>query len=340
MSRSNKLFKKFFLLVVSCAMATMVFYWISADWPVVIDDQNYGILSNLDASFVVLEKKCSTRTNICFIVMDRINFQTNKAIRHLMIEGSEDTVEAAVQLMPPEGANVSISDTRIWLVDHDNLLMSYTNVMAIAPLLTSSLDLRRRTTQKAKILCVGVGAATIDVFLARSFPSAEVIGVELEPAVVGLAKKWFRVDKQPNYQLIIMNGVRYIMQTEEQFDAIIIDACSLSQPLACPSPEFLDEALIEKISLRVLKDRGTVVVNIMTMQPADKMIANVLRLFKQHFKNCFAIRMEGDNVILMCSKSDILTHDTTEITNKLNELIAELHIKMDSAVIERIILNL
>uniref|UniRef100_A0A0M3IXP3 ATPase_AAA_core domain-containing protein n=1 Tax=Ascaris lumbricoides TaxID=6252 RepID=A0A0M3IXP3_ASCLU len=80
----------------------------TADWPVIVEDSKYGILSDADASRFVLDRMCSRMTNSCFIVFDTFDLIRNIAVRNLAIEGFDETVDAIVRLRPPEGIDIRV----------------------------------------------------------------------------------------------------------------------------------------------------------------------------------------------------------------------------------------
>uniref|UniRef100_A0A915C545 Methyltransferase-like protein 13 n=1 Tax=Parascaris univalens TaxID=6257 RepID=A0A915C545_PARUN len=315
------LFAFFKLIVMLGAAATALFYYVTADWPVIVEDSKYGVLSGMDASRFVLDRMCSQVTNSCFVVFDTFDLIRNTAIRNLGTEGFDETVDAIVRLRPPEGVQRIIeSDTRIWAVDHLWMPTSYGRVMVAAPFVTSSLELAERVNLKAKILCIGLGGGGISMFLASKFPKTHVTVVEIEPVVVLLAKRWFDVGGRDNHDVHTMNGITYIMESEERFDAVLIDACDVDVVLPCPAAEFLDEQLIETLSKKLLTPNGTLAVNILQLQSADKKLESVLKLFKRSFVSCIAVRMEEGNLLLICFNHTPPTREISLLRRRFGEV--------------------
>ncbi|VDM36960.1 unnamed protein product [Toxocara canis] len=299
------LFALFKLLVLIGAAATGLLYYMSLDWPVIIEDSKYGILGRVDESRVTLDRMCSKTTNTCFVIFDSIDFQTNRAVRNLAIEGFGETVDAMVRLIPPKGVKASESDTRIWAVDHGAVPTSYANVMAVAAFVTSSLDFVEGPELEAKVLCIGLGGGSVDMFLASKFPKMQVTSVEVEPVVVTLARKWFCIDERKNHQVLTLNGVQYLMDSEERFDVVLIDACGVDLVLPCPTADFLDETLIATLSGRTLQPAGWYVSRqypgaVVCRQKDRRCMFLILKLFKRNFANCMTVSLEEGNLVLIC----------------------------------------
>jgi len=103
------------------------------------------------------------------------------------------------------------------------------------------------------VLCIGLGVGIVPMQFAREGASVDV--VEINPDVVPLAQKYF--DLEPSrLNIKIGDGRYFVRQTENQYDAIILDAF-----LGDSSPSHLmtQEAFSEM--RRALKAHGVLVIN-------------------------------------------------------------------------------
>jgi spermidine synthase len=71
------------------------------------------------------------------------------------------------------------------------------------------------------VLCIGMGIGIVPRELARDGVRVDV--VEINPAVVGLARKYFDLDPG-EFELSIGDGRWFVNQSRERYDAVILDA--------------------------------------------------------------------------------------------------------------------
>jgi len=75
-----------------------------------------------------------------------------------------------------------------------------------------------------KILVVGLGGGSIPKAFNRYFSHITVHTVEIDPAVVDVAKRFFFVTENPRHKIFIEDGRSYLRRTKEKYDAIFLDA--------------------------------------------------------------------------------------------------------------------
>ena len=75
-----------------------------------------------------------------------------------------------------------------------------------------------------KILVIGLGGAAVQKRLWRDFRDVEVTTVELDPAVVDVAYRWFHLPRDPRLPVEVDDGRRFLQRTDERFDVIMVDA--------------------------------------------------------------------------------------------------------------------
>ncbi|MEZ5613608.1 MAG: fused MFS/spermidine synthase [Rhodocyclaceae bacterium] len=103
--------------------------------------------------------------------------------------------------------------SRPWALELD-----YTREMMTALLLRPEPDWPR------KVLLIGLGAASLTKFLYRHRPQAELTVVEIEPAVVAAARRYFKLPLDPRrIRIEIADGVDWLAASDETFDLILVD---------------------------------------------------------------------------------------------------------------------
>lgn len=116
------------------------------------------------------------------------------------------------------------------------LLFSYTK-MATAGLLLNP--------DPKRILVIGLGAGTLPTLFSDVYPNAQIVAVEIDAAVVRVAKTHFSFVVQPNMEIQKQDArvfVRRAVQREDQFDVIVLDAFTgVYVPEHLMTMEFLED---------------------------------------------------------------------------------------------------
>lgn len=74
------------------------------------------------------------------------------------------------------------------------------------------------------VLEIGFGGGRTAWYLHRFLPKVQVTSVELDPTVLDLAKKYFGIKEEPNFQVVNRDGRLYLAESKEKYDVILIDA--------------------------------------------------------------------------------------------------------------------
>ena len=104
------------------------------------------------------------------------------------------------------------------IVDLDKpheLLVDYTRYMFLSYLF--------QPTQK-KVLIVGLGGGSMVHFLNHYDPKVMTDVVEIDPAIVKVAEKYFKVRSEDNVNIITSDGFEYLKKTEKTYDVVYMDA--------------------------------------------------------------------------------------------------------------------
>jgi SAM-dependent methyltransferase len=157
--------------------------------------------------------------------------------------------------------------------------------------------------QAASALVIGLGTGRTATALAESRISPTV--VELEPAVVDYARKFFGYTGSA----VVDDGLHYALNTDQVYDLVLLDA-----NLGSALPEHLvtDEALRAYRS-RLAPD-GVLVVRT-TGTPQSPQVASVFRRMPHHVKLMFGtgVGTEPQNLTLLSSPSDLFAADLSRV---------------------------
>jgi spermidine synthase len=94
-----------------------------------------------------------------------------------------------------------------------------------------------------RVLVVGLGSGTIPKRFTRDYNDVTVDSVELDPAVVDVAKRFFEVKEDARQRIIVQDGRVYLRRAEVKYDLIIMDAYFAEGiPFHLATKEFLEIA--------------------------------------------------------------------------------------------------
>ena len=71
-----------------------------------------------------------------------------------------------------------------------------------------------------RILIFGLGGGTATKVAKKYWPQAQITGVDIDPVMVELGKKYLGLK---GAKIIISDAVKFVEETEEQFDGILVD---------------------------------------------------------------------------------------------------------------------
>jgi len=101
------------------------------------------------------------------------------------------------------------------LIEPHTLLLRYAKVCMLG--LAALTDCR-------SVLVVGLGAGSIPMFLRQYFPNAQIDVVEIDTAVVKVAKQFFMFHEDDRLKVFIEDGRTFADSTKKTYDLIIVDA--------------------------------------------------------------------------------------------------------------------
>lgn len=105
-------------------------------------------------------------------------------------------------------------------------------------------------------LILGLGGGSIPRMLLAARPQIAVEAVEIDPAVVELAARYFDIDTLPRFTVHLEDAAAFLRRCQSRYGVIVVDTYIGEQfPDRCASREFLKDAR------RCLADDGVLVVN-------------------------------------------------------------------------------
>lgn len=74
-----------------------------------------------------------------------------------------------------------------------------------------------------KILLLGLAGGTLVKLLIKAYPNINIIGIDIDPVMINLGKKYFYLNEYKNLKIEIADAFEYVKKTKEKFDLVIVD---------------------------------------------------------------------------------------------------------------------
>lgn len=95
------------------------------------------------------------------------------------------------------------------------------------------------------ILLLGLGGGSNAALVARKFPEAKITGVDIDPIMVEIGRKFFGLSRLKNLDIVVADALIYVghLKATDQFDLILLD-CFVGQNFP---PAFEDLDFLQKL---------------------------------------------------------------------------------------------
>jgi spermidine synthase len=113
-----------------------------------------------------------------------------------------------------------------------------TNLLCWESMVPESLSLG----SDSRALILGLGGGVVAKIITERFGNIPIDGVEIDPLIVELGKKYFSLD-QPNLNIIVADATGFVKEARYKYDLICIDIFVGSKvPKEIEAKEFLEDA--------------------------------------------------------------------------------------------------
>ncbi|MDB6006239.1 MAG: hypothetical protein JWR15_3226 [Prosthecobacter sp.] len=194
------------------------------------------------------------------------------------------------------------------------------------------LALLREPAKVGSALFIGAGAFGMPENVSREFPEATVDVVEIDPQVIEVGRKFFKLDEHPRVQAHAGDARRYLLQNGgKKWDLIFGDAYNGIRQIP---PHLATQEFYQQIADH-LEPKGVFIMNLIAAITGPKseltsgMLATVRKAFP--YVEVFSVgyrREETQNVILMASREDLkpLIVDRYAKQGSWQELLIRTHV--------------
>jgi len=153
--------------------------------------------------------------------------------------------------------------------------------------------------KQEKVLIVGLGGGAMVHFLKHYDPDVHVDALEIDPAVVKVADRYFDIRSAGNVNIMTDDGIKYLENTDNRYDAIYMDAFlkpsqdtdATGKPLAMKTAQFYKEVQ------KRLTHEGIVVFNV---NPHKALDAD-LRMIHDAFAQTYVFHTADTNIVVLAT---------------------------------------
>lgn len=150
-----------------------------------------------------------------------------------------------------------------------------------------------------RFLMIGLGGGALTSYLAVTMPTLTMEAVEIDPAVVGVAKRFFGVTEGPRLKIHVDDGARFVATTSERYDVIFLDAYSGTDL----PPHLTARRFFRSLASR-LTPHGVVVLNVAV--DSAHVERTLLTTVAKVFPHCTRFTVEDDeNTIVIAGLSKL-----------------------------------
>ena len=75
-----------------------------------------------------------------------------------------------------------------------------------------------------KMLIIGNAGGTVARAYGELYPDVEITGVEIDPEVTEIGRRWLGLGDNPNLHVVADDGRPFLQLTDERYDVIVVDA--------------------------------------------------------------------------------------------------------------------
>ena len=138
-----------------------------------------------------------------------------------------------------------------------------------------------------RVLIVGLGGGTLPMFIRQYFPEAVIDGVDINPDVVDVARRFLGFREDSRMRGIVADGRKFIEETREPYDVIFLDAFGAdSVPPPLSTVEFL------RAVRKALKPSGVAVGNIWSRE-YNRLYDPMVRTYQETLDELYLLEVRG-----------------------------------------------
>ncbi len=221
---------------------------------------------------------------------DRILYEKPSAYSNIIVTENDEGLRTL--LFERNGARQSV----IKVGDPDHIELPYARVMSVGLALVQ---------RPRRVLIVGLGGGTIPSFLHKHYPRTRIDVVDIDPAVIDVARRFFGFREDATLRAYAADGRRFIEECREPYDMIYLDAFGTDNgPYALTTQEFLQSVR------RAVTPDGVVLGNIWS-RGSNPLYDSMVRTYQEVFDDLylFDVQGAGNKIVLALPRKAQLDRD-------------------------------
>ncbi|XP_047506732.1 eEF1A lysine and N-terminal methyltransferase homolog isoform X3 [Pieris napi] len=163
-------------------------------------------------------------------------------------------------------------------------------------------------TPATDIAIIGLGGGGLCMFLKKCYPKMKITAVDLDPAMLEVAKNQFELEVDERLSVQIQDGLDFLKEEAEicrQYSCVMFDVDSKDRTLglSCPPQQFLQDEALSHVE-RILTNDGHFILNLVCR---DKSLQEkTIETLKRHFKHIVSVKLyEEVNEIIFATNSNM-----------------------------------
>lgn len=178
-----------------------------------------------------------------------------------------------------------------------------------------------------RILIVGLGGGTMPMFLRHYYPNAVIDVVDIDPAVLEVATKYFGFRQDPTLRAHIGDGRKFVESVREPYDVVFLDAFGTRNV-----PPHLTTIEFMRAVRRAVKPAGVVVGNIWG-RAVNPLYDSMVRTYQEAFDELFILDVPDTTNKILLALSRKRPLDRAKLMQLARRTAAEKGFEFDLAAI-------
>lgn len=271
-------------------------------------------------------------------VVEDVRGDGTSYFRRLIFLSNQNVVQSEARLLPSNthsGQKKRRKDKRKQQKENDKVEPETTHMIDKSYLccehhkaMISGLSLLHRPgvapDQHLSVLVVGLGGGSLSLFIHDYFLGTQVEAVEIDPAVLEVASRWFGFSLDDRLKVHLADGLTLINDLAEKgkasYDVVMFDVDSKDTGLgmSCPPPAFVEKTFLQNVR-KILNDDGIFILNLVCRDPVLK--EKVIKTIRDVFPLIYVQKIEDEvNEILFCCLVSGQSRDVSDLKESAKSL--------------------
>jgi spermidine synthase len=241
---------------------------------------------------------------------DKLLYEKPSKYNHILV--TEDEQGLRTLIFERNGVRQSV----VRPGDPDHLELAYTRAMTVGPIVVE---------EPKRILVIGLGGGSIPSFLHKHYPQATIDAVDLDPAVIEVAGRYFGFREDRTLHAFAADGRQFIEKTRDPYDLILLDAFGPdSIPYHLATKEFLQSVR------KTLTPKGAVVANVWSSESND-LYGRMVRTYQEVFGDLWVLEVRGRGNRILVARADGRAIDRDDLARRAERIAKQKQFRFNLA---------